>query len=124
MAKKKYSVIWENDEAVAFEIDGARYKSLDQIPNRADRLKMTAIVNASAESDPDQPPLDSYPIEKIILNIFTGVAILMLIIAAISAYSAIQTIAREESAPGRVVDVVVRREYINPLRGGDADPVW
>jgi len=44
---------------------------------------------------------------------FTGIAVLMILIAAISSFFNIQKIGKEESAPGRVVDVVVRRELVN-----------
>jgi hypothetical protein len=114
MAKKGYSVQWEEGEAVAFEINGVRYTSLDEVPSPRDRRKLMAIMSAAnaAELEEDTP-VDSWPIEKIILNIFTGIAALMLVIAAFSAFSAIRTIAREASAPGRVVDMVIQREYIN-----------
>jgi hypothetical protein len=51
--------------------------------------------------------------EKTVLGIFSGVAALMVLIAVVSSFINIQKIAREESAPGRVVDVVVRRELVN-----------
>jgi uncharacterized protein DUF3592 len=51
--------------------------------------------------------------EKLILGIFSGVAMLMLLIAFISSASAILKMNREESAPGRVADIVQRREYVN-----------
>jgi hypothetical protein len=37
----------------------------------------------------------------------------MLFIALISSFNAISKMSREESAPGRVVDMTVRREYVN-----------
>ena len=39
MAKKKYSINWENDEPVSFEVDSLTYASLDDIPNWKDRDK-------------------------------------------------------------------------------------
>jgi adenylylsulfate kinase-like enzyme len=51
--------------------------------------------------------------EKTVLGIFSGVAALMILIAVISSFINIQKIAKEESAPGRVVDVVVRREVVD-----------
>ena len=112
MAEKKYSVQWEDGEAVGFEIDGVVYKTLDEIPNRKDRLKTMAIVSASDAADLDADlASNSFPVEKVVLSVFTGIAILMLLIAAFSAYSAIRTMFNEKSAPGRVVDVVKRREY-------------
>jgi hypothetical protein len=51
--------------------------------------------------------------ERLLLGIFGGVAALMLLIALISSASAILKLSREESAPGRVVEIVERREYVN-----------
>jgi len=120
MAKKKYSINWENGEAVSFEINGTRYKSLDEINDPKDLQKMMAILGA-AEDDEElgvvtatvKPGNSSFPIEKIIPNVFAGIGALMLLIAVISAGSAFSTIFKEKNAPGRVVDVVVRRQYVN-----------
>ena len=118
MSKKKYSIHWESDKAAAFEIDGVVYKSLDEIPNARDLHKIMAMMNAAEDADFDEPSENgktspAIQPEKIILGIFTGVAILMLLIAAIATGSNITRLSKEKSAPGRVVDVVVRREYVN-----------
>jgi hypothetical protein len=49
MAKKKYSINWENEEPVSFEVDGVPYNSLDNVPSEKDRNKLSAMVDASAE---------------------------------------------------------------------------
>jgi hypothetical protein len=118
MSKKKYSIRWENDEAVAFEIDDVVYESLDQIPDQKDLQKMMAMMSAAEETDFVEPEAESgpppaFPPEKIILWVFTGVAILMLGIAAIATANNLKNLAKEKSAPGRVVDMVTRREYVN-----------
>lgn len=118
MSKKKYSINWEDGEAVSFEVNGVVYDSLDQVSDEKDLKKLLAMINAAEDSDFDElPSKDSppaaFPPEKIILGIFTGVAILMLVIAAIATGSNLMTLSKEKSAPGRVVDVVMRREYIN-----------
>ncbi len=125
---KKYSINWENDEPVSFEVDGVSYESLDQIPDEGDREKLTAMMDASWDQqfekefqdfdkefkkDWEENKKSSVKIEKLILGIFTGVAVLMLGIAAISSWSAVSKMSQEESAPGRVVDMVVQREYVN-----------
>ncbi len=43
---------------------------------------------------------------RVIVSIFGAVALLLLTIAAISAYTTIRTLATEQRAPGRVVDLV------------------
>jgi hypothetical protein len=120
MAKKKYSINWEDDTAVSFEVNGVEYKSLDDIPNEADRLKLEAMLDSAedvefdaefAKMGRDAQPTNETPIENIILPIFTGVAALMLLIAGIASFSNIAKINREETAPGRVVDMTKRLEY-------------
>ncbi|RPJ24018.1 MAG: DUF3592 domain-containing protein [Chloroflexi bacterium] len=124
MPKKKYSINWENDEPVSFEVDGVLYESLDQIPDDADREKLTDMLDASWDQEFEKEFKDfdkefaahkksSAKAEKLILGIFSGVAALMLMIAAVSSFRAVSKMSREASAPGRVVDVVAQREYVN-----------
>src|SRR5512140_3543531 len=120
MSKKKYSINWENDEPVSFEVDGVYYESLEQVPDDADREKLTAMMEGSLdrqfekeseefdkefEKDFEANKKSVANAEKIILGIFSGVAALMLLIAGISSFSAISRLRREASAPGRVVDM-------------------
>src|SRR6185503_6535742 len=92
------------------------------------RAKLEAMMNASmdqefekgvAEFDRDfKKEFDaqkktSVQSEKLILGIFSGVAVLMLLIAFGSTASAILKMSKEENAPGRVVEIVKRREYVN-----------
>ncbi len=128
MPDKKYSINWENDEPVSFEVDGVAYESLDQVPDEADREKLTAMMDASIEQQFEKEFKDfdkefekdfeankksSANAEKLTLGIFSGVAALMLLIAAISSFSAVRRLGSEASAPGRVVDVVKQREYVS-----------
>lgn len=128
MSRKKYSIHWENDEPVSFDVDGVVYESVEQIPDEADREKITAMMDASLDQQFEKEFQDfdkefkkdweahkktSVKAEKIILGVFTGVAVLMLLIAVASSASAILKMNREESAPGRVVEIVHRREYVN-----------
>ena len=125
---KKYSINWENDEPVSYEVDGVAYESLDQIPDEGDRAKLEAMMNASMDQEFDKEVAEfdkdfkkeveaqkktSVQAEKLILGIFSGVAVLMLLIAFGSAASAILKMSKEENAPGRVVEIVKRREYVN-----------
>ena len=128
MPGKKYSINWENDEPVSYEVDGVSYESLDAIPDATDREKLTAMTDASVEGQFEREFKDfdkefqkdweahkksSASAEKIILGVFTGVAVLMLLIAFVSSASAILKMNREESASGRVVEIIERREYVN-----------
>jgi hypothetical protein len=128
MAKKKYSVNWENDEPVSFEVDGVVYETIDDVPDPADREKLTAMLDASWDQqfeenfrnfdqefkkDWEAHKRTSAGAEKIILGVFTAVAALMLLIALITAFNAITRMNAEASAPGRVVEIIHRREYVN-----------
>jgi hypothetical protein len=132
MPRKRYSIHWENDEPVSFEVDGVLYETIDQVPDEADRKKLTAMMDASFDASLDQQfekefenfdkefkkdweahKKTSANAEKTILRVFTGVAVLMLLIAFASSASAILKMNREESAPGRVVEIIERREYVD-----------
>jgi hypothetical protein len=128
MPSKKYSINWENDEPVSFEVNGVLYESLDEVPDEADREKLTAMVDGSVDQQFEQHFKDfdkdlakaaeeakrgAASMEKIVIGAFTGVAVLMLLIAAISSYRAVARMSSEESATGRVVEIIERREYLN-----------
>jgi len=49
MARKKYSINWENDEPISFEVDGVSYESLDQVPDETDREKLSAMMDGSLD---------------------------------------------------------------------------
>ena len=120
--RKKYSINWEDDEPVSFEVNGVQYESLDDVPDESDRLKLEAMMNSAEDAQYDaefakmqaeaQQPGRVSP-EKIILWVFTGVAVLMLLIAGIATVSNVLKLSREESAPGRVTDVRMERSYVN-----------
>lgn len=120
MAKKKYSINWEDDEAVSFEVNGIEYESLDDVPDETDRLKLEAMMDSSFEADieaeiaeakKELERIDKVPVEKIILSVFTGIAVLMLLIAGIASANNILKINRENSAPGVVVDMNLIKSY-------------
>jgi len=122
MAKKKYSINWEDDEAVSFEVNGVEYKSLEDVPNEDDRLKLEAMMNSAEDAEFDAEfekiqkelePINNFPMEKVVLGAFTGIAALMLLIAGIVSFNNISKINREANARGRVVDMIMERSYIN-----------
>jgi hypothetical protein len=120
MAKKKYSIDWEDDTPVSFEVDGMTYESLDDVPDEKDRLKLEAMMDSveSAEFDAEfaevQKELEqagNFPVEQVVLWVFAGIAVLMLLIAGITSVNNLRKLSREESAPGRVVEMTMRVEY-------------
>lgn len=120
MAKKKYSIHWEEDVAVSFEVNGVEYKNLEDVPDENDRLKLEAMLDSTSDAEFDaefkrmteqaQQNGNASP-EKIIVAVFTGVAILMLLIAGASSIKNIFRMNREESAPGIVVEMTKRLQY-------------
>lgn len=118
MSDRKYSINWEDDLPVSFEVDGVQYETLDDVPEESDRRKLEAMMDASfmADFDKDEAEVEAQggpSMENIVLGIFTAVAVIMLIVTAVSSFSAISKISKEESAKGRVVDMVMKREYVN-----------
>jgi hypothetical protein len=117
MSKKKtYSVNWENEQAVSFVVDGVTYPSLNDIPDKSDKRKLQAMMSAASEPTFDekeweQTQKESNKAQNLILGIFTGVAVLMLLIAAISIFFSLRKINNEKSAPGVVVDMIVQYDY-------------
>ena len=118
MAKKKYSINWEDDLPVSFEVDGVLYESLEQVPDETDRAKLEAILDSSFGMEFDEAEFEAQmksgaKAESLILGIFSGVAALMLLAALVLSFFNILKINLEESADGTVVDMVSRREYVN-----------
>lgn len=116
--KKSYSVNWENEQAVSFVVNGVTYASLKDIPDLGDRKKLRAMMSETSEPDFDEAEWEQIRKEAnkgqdIILWIFSGVSALMLLIALLSAGSIILARSQEKTAPGVVVNVVSRREYVS-----------
>ncbi len=128
MAKKKYSINWEDDLPVSFEVNGTQYETLDDVPDNTDRRRLESMLEASSEDDVEEvdfndeefkqlrrdvEKISKFPVEKVILWAFSGIAGIMLLVAGTSAFNALAKISREESASGRVVDMIERRQYVN-----------
>jgi hypothetical protein len=118
----KYSINWEDDKPISFEVNGVLYESLDDVPDDGDRLRLESMLNAAEDAAFDaefvkmeekSKQTGGVAPEKIILSIFTSVAVLMLLIAGLATISNVLKISREEETPGRVVEMVSRREYVN-----------
>ena len=125
MPKKKYSINWENDEPVSFEVNGVTYESLDDVPDWKDKDKLSAMVVAASEDNFEEVNFNSKEFEELrksaesptmerwVLGGFSAIAIIMLLVTAISTFSNIQKISKEERTSGRVVDVVVQQVVVN-----------
>jgi len=120
MPRKKYSINWEDDTPVSFEVDGVTYESLDDVPDEKDRLKLEAMMESAEDAEFDaefakiekeMESASNFPVEKVVLSVFTGASILMLLIAGIASFNNIQKMGREENASGVVVDMTKRLVY-------------
>lgn len=127
MAKKKYSINWEDDSPVSFEVNGVVYETLDDVPDEADRRRLESMLEFSSNDTEDVDfndeefkrlredveKISKFPVEKVVLWIFSGIAGIMLLVAGISSINAIAKINSEASSSGRVVDMIERRQYVN-----------
>lgn len=111
--EKHYSVNWKDGELVSVEVNGVEYASLEDIPDEEDRTQIELMMMGEASKIIDQPSGDG--MTRVVLSIFLAVGALMLVIFAISAFNALRAASREQSAQGRVIELVTRRdEYGNP----------
>lgn len=107
---KKYSILVENDEVIAVEIDGVRYETVDEIPDEDDRERMLLLTASWPGAEWAVPEAKPSPLPKIVVWLFLAVAILMLSIALVSGLTTRRTLARQVTAPGHVVELVERRD--------------
>ena len=108
--EKKYSVQWQDDEVVSFEVDGVQYKSLDEVPDEADRDKLLGLMAGTDDFELEAPARPSINLGLVVLTVFIGVAVLMCVISVLTGVSAWRKISREAEAPGKVVELVTRRD--------------
>lgn len=121
MGTKNYSVNHKKDGTVIYEIDGALYADLARVPDESDRAMLAAMEDdsfkreleddAGNSMDAGAPAADTARMRTIFLGAFGAIAVLMLLVAAVSSYSVIERVNRELTAPGSVVDTVVQQEY-------------
>jgi hypothetical protein len=79
VAKKKYSINWEDDTAVSFEVNGVTYESLEDISDENDRLKLEAMMDSAEDAEFDAEfaktqkeleQISQFPVEKVVLSVF------------------------------------------------------
>jgi hypothetical protein len=117
---KNYSVQMENDEVISVEVDGQTYIRPEDIPDLLDREEIRALISKMTRPDSKEGlnqdfkeellELNQKPgiIPRVFLAILLGVAAIMFIIAVTSTVQTVQTLSREESVNGTVVDQVFR----------------
>jgi hypothetical protein len=109
-AGKQYAIRWQGDEPVGYEVDGVRYKTLDDVPDPADREWLMSLVVGIDDDHFDIPTAPSIRLDRVLLTVFIGVAVLMLAIAVYSATVVGRGLAREQETTGEVLDLVARRD--------------
>jgi hypothetical protein len=122
---KKYSIQMEKNAFVSVQIDGVSYTNPDDIPDPQDRKQVRAMIARSADArlvqvfgrkkaaEFREMERQSAIFPRLIVAIFLLLAVLAWSAAAISTYSAVQQVSREQSAPGWVVDRV-EQTYRDP----------
>lgn len=119
MGTKNYSINHKKNGTIIYEIDGALYADIEQVPDESDRVMLAAMQDGSFEQEPEDSgagmdagtrAADTARMRMIILGIFGAIAVLMLLVAAVSSYSVISQVNREVTAPGSVVDTVVQQD--------------
>ncbi|OGO36752.1 MAG: hypothetical protein A2W35_04810 [Chloroflexi bacterium RBG_16_57_11] len=108
--EKKYSIQWQGDEVVSFEVDGVQYESLDEVPDEADREKLLGLMAGTREIELGTPARPSINLGLIVLTVFIGVAALMCVISVLTGVSTWRGMSREVEAPGQVVEMVTRKD--------------
>lgn len=108
--EKKYSIQWQGDEVVSFEVDGVQYTNLDDVPDERDREKLLGLMAGTGEIELEAAAGPSINLGKIVLTAFVGVAVLMCVISVLTGVSTWRGMSREVEAPGQVVDMVTRRD--------------
>jgi len=107
--RKKYSVILDDDRVIGVEVDGKRYNSPADVPDLEDQVKLEFMVDSFSDLSDTHSSADT-KMPGVVFWVFAGVTALMLVITLLSAFLINQSVAREVSAPGQVVDLVPRRD--------------
>lgn len=107
---RKYSLNVENDEVVSVEVDGVVYATPDDIPDPEDQHRIEMMMPLSFGAVPVAGAATGVPVERIVAGVFFVVALITLSIAVFSALYIREELAREQSVPGRVTDLVARRD--------------
>ncbi len=118
--EKKYSVEMENGEVISIEVDGIAYADPDEIFDEQDRAKIKKLIAHTADESSERDLEKEFAEElremqngprvfrRLFMAIFLGVAFISLAGAVFSTIATIKTLAREVSAPGKVVNMVTR----------------
>ena len=116
MGTKNYSINHRKDGTVIYEIDGALFTDLARVPDESDRAMLAAMQDGSFERELEEdsgnsidagvPAAEAARMRMIFLLVFGTIAVIMLLVAAISSYDAYTRSGIEERAPGLVVDTV------------------
>jgi hypothetical protein len=107
MARKKYSIVVDEDEVISIEVNGVKYDSWIEIPDNIDQQRVEKMASAATKTfkDEDFSTRTSNSLGMIIVPVFGVVALILLAVALISGIGAGRAMSREVSAPGRVTSL-------------------
>ena len=113
-------------------VNGIQYQRPEEIPDPHDREKINQLIarltNDDSEEDAEfdktfanfdqefnqaveKSKHESNKMLNLMTGIFLSIAVLLLAIAGFSGYQSYRQMAAEKKAPGRIVDITIRRSY-------------
>ena len=104
-----FEVIVEDDEVVAVRVDGVRYESALDIEDEYQQGWVSALLMTSP-SPIVLRHTKPFPVERLVAGVFLLVALITLSVAGITGVSAWNALQREDTAPGRVIELVARKD--------------
>lgn len=110
--QQKHAIKWVNDKVVAIEINGVHYSSLDQIIDPGERAEVERMLAQPQQMRQEFREMErrSNQFTRVISTVFLTIGGLLLVIAVILAINTWRTLAQESAAPGRIIDLVARRD--------------
>lgn len=125
--KKTYSINWEDDQIVSVEVNGIVYNDPHDISDPDDREAVLRLINQQEEAAFEEEGFDaeleeefqeafrqlerdSARFPKLIMGIFLLISLILLSIAAVLTFNIRRSLARQESVPGQVVELVARKD--------------
>lgn len=124
MPSKRYSIVWQDEQAVSFQVDGVPYARLEEIPDPADRARLQAMLLNEQTAPAQKESLSAGPpIETIIFNVFSGIAAILLLVTILLSGLNLRRWQKESAAPGTVVEMT-RRVYTQTVNGEEIDSVY
>lgn len=107
---KKYSLYVENDRVVSVEVDGEVHQKPSAISDRTDRFLLQRLVSSFKEYQEEQSGSQPDQLTALLTRVFTGVALLLLLVAVVSGAWTTASMLKEQVAYAVVVEYSIRTD--------------